>query len=252
MKRIFLIAGLIIVLIGILMFILSDSGLVNYLNPKDDSTATTTNKAGPISYDFSSSTPKDKLTIDKKLETRALNIINQTPGNKEIEKLYLSIKNDISNLNNWIQLGILKEEIKDYEGARQVLEFASQLNPKNFISYQNLGDLYGFYLKDPIKAEQNYLKSIENDLTNIDAYLNLSDVYWSGAKEERAKIEGLLLRGIQVNLGDNQMPLMGRLSRYYEEIGDIKNAIVYYEKIYTAHPENKAIKDEIDRLKSLQ
>ena len=127
------------------------------------------------------------------------------------------------------------------------------VRPKNSLSFHNLGDLYGFYLKDSSKSELNYLQSIRNDPMNVDAYLNLTDLYWySGGEEGKKAIPEFLLHAIKNNANsESKLPLVGRLAKYYEDIKDFPNAIKYYQQILDADPGNSAIHEEIERLRRM-
>ena len=191
--------------------------------------------------DNASSSTEVKLTpLNSELEKKVITIIDRpfTPGislsseekldlEKKINDVYSSIKVNYDSLNDWIYLGQLRKAIGDYVGARDAWEFASLVRPKNSLSFHNLGDLYGFYLKDSSKSELNYLQSIRNDPMNVDAYLNLTDLYWySGGEEGKKAIPEFLLNAIKNNANsEGKLPLIGRLAKYYEEIKDILNVI---------------------------
>jgi tetratricopeptide (TPR) repeat protein len=167
---------------------------------------------------------------------------------KQIRENIESLREGYDNLISWISLGQLRKVIGDYEGARDAWEFASLIRPENSLSFHNLGDLYGSYLKDMPKAELNYLVSLKNDPANVNAYLNLADLYWYEGEKE--KIPNLLSRGIRDNAKtEDKLPLLARLAKYYAESGDKENAIKYYQEIITLDPENAAvIQKEIDQL----
>ena len=76
------------------------------------------------------------------------------------------------------------------------------IRPDDFVAYHNLGDLYGFYVKDYPKSEDNYLKSIKNNPANIQAYLDLAVIYGSVYKEKAGQVESILLRGLEANPGN--------------------------------------------------
>lgn len=168
---------------------------------------------------------------------------------KQMKENTEALRGNYDNLIPWISLGQLRKVIGDYEGARDMWEFASLIRPENSLSFHNLGDLYGSYIKDFPKAEANYLVSIENDHTNVNAYLNLADLYWY--EGDKGKIPDLLLGGVRANAKtEDKLPLLARLAKYYAESGDRQNAIKYYQEIIILDPSNAAvINEEIERLR---
>jgi len=116
----------------------------------------------------------------------------------KIQDLSSHLKKDNDNLENWLVLGVYRKMIGDYEGAKEVWEYASAIRPQNSISFNNLGELYAYYLKDNAKAEKNYKKAIENDPSAIYIYRNFFDFYRYFAKDT-AKARTILEQGIAAN-----------------------------------------------------
>ena len=116
----------------------------------------------------------------------------------EIQMLSNGLKKDSDSLEGWLQIGLLKKLIGDYEGAKSAWEFAAVIRPKSHIPFHNLGFLYWQYLKDFSSSEQNYLKAIENNSEDIGAYVDLSNVYYFDLKNNK-KAEGILLKGLEKN-----------------------------------------------------
>jgi len=116
----------------------------------------------------------------------------------KIQDLSSQLKKDSDNLENWLVLGVYRKMIGDYEGAKEVWEYASVIRPQNSISFNNLGELYAYYLKDNAKAEENYKKAIENDPSAIYIYRNFFDFYRYFAKDT-AKARAILEQGIAAN-----------------------------------------------------
>jgi len=115
-----------------------------------------------------------------------------------IQDLSSQLKKDSDNLENWLVLGVYRKMIGDYEGAKELWEYAGAIRPQNSISFNNLGELYAYYLKDNAKAEENYKKAIENDPSAIYIYRNFFDFYRYFAKDT-AKARAILEQGIAAN-----------------------------------------------------
>ena len=114
---------------------------------------------------------------------------------KEISDL---IREDYNVTYPWYDLGSYRRVIGDFEGAAEAWNFVPLIRPKDFVAYHNLGDLYGFYVKDYPKSEENYLKSIKNNPQNIQAYLDLAIIY-GVYKEKSDQAESILLQGLKAN-----------------------------------------------------
>ena len=116
----------------------------------------------------------------------------------KIQDLSSQLKKDSDNLGNWLVLGVYRKTIGDYEGAKEVWEYAGAIRPQNSVSFNNLGELYAYYLKDNAKAEKNYTKAIENDPSAIYIYRNFFDFYRYVVKD-LTKAKALLEKGITAN-----------------------------------------------------
>jgi len=132
-----------------------------------------------------------KITADMNEEAKRI-------ATDKIQDLSSHLKKDNDNLENWLVLGVYRKTIGDYEGAKEVWEYASVIRPQNSISFNNLGELYAYYLKDNAKAEENYKKAIVNDPSAIYIYRNFFDFYRYFAKDT-AKARAILEQGIAAN-----------------------------------------------------
>lgn len=128
---------------------------------------------------------------------------------KEVSDL---IRIDYDMIYAWYDLGAYRRVIGDFDGAAEAWTFGALIRPKGFISYHNLGDLYGFYVKDYPKSEENYFKSIQNNPQNVQGYLDLATIYESVYKEKANQVESILLRGLEANPGN--IGLQSFLDRY--------------------------------------
>lgn len=125
----------------------------------------------------------------------------------KISAIINALKSDPNSFNNWIDLGLYRKLLEDYEGARQAWEYASILRPQSPASFSNLGILYGYYLKDAPKAENNFLKAIENDPKDINFYFQTYDFYKDVMKDPiRAK--AIIETGLKNNPEDKDLESM--------------------------------------------
>lgn len=107
-----------------------------------------------------------------------------------------ALKVDSNRFNEWLDLGMLRKSIEDYEGAREAWEYASAIRPGNSLSFVNLGMLYGYYLREPLKAEANLLHAIENEPRFLDFYARMADFYIEVMKD-KGKAADFLDRAIE-------------------------------------------------------
>ncbi|MEW5907575.1 MAG: hypothetical protein AB1643_00085 [Patescibacteria group bacterium] len=131
---------------------------------------------------------------------------------KKIEELSSKLKENPNLLDLWLDLGIYRKIIGDYEGAVEAWEYVSVVSPKNSTSFHNLGDLYAFYLKDYQKAEKNFLIAIENNPSQIFSYRSLYELYRYAMKDDE-KAKEILKKGIEIN-PDTSQDLKNLLDRF--------------------------------------
>jgi tetratricopeptide (TPR) repeat protein len=114
-----------------------------------------------------------------------------------ILKLREKIKANPLVAENWVIIGIYYKTIGDYDSVVAVWEYAKALDPQNFVPFNNLGDLYGYYLKDPKRAEENFTKALELAPGNQVLLRSVYDFYRFIMKDE-AKANAILKRGEQL------------------------------------------------------
>lgn len=151
-----------------------------------------------------------------------------------------------AGVGDWIAVGVIKKFFNDYEGARDVWEYAGVLYPDNALSFANLGNLYAFYLHDNPKAEFNFRKAINSDPYQPGYYLNFADFYKTVYVVKKTEAPKVLLGGISTIKDIN---LMLALASYYRDESDKTNAIKYYQEVLKLSPNQAGIVEEIDRLK---
>ncbi len=124
---------------------------------------------------------------------------------KQVKDLSENLKKDSSYLEGWVELGLLRKLLGDYEGARDAWEYAAFLSPTFYVPFHNLGFLYWQYLKDFKESEENYLEAIKNEPKDIQAYADLSDLYYFSLGDANTAKE-ILNKGIKINKSDLVLP----------------------------------------------
>lgn len=226
------------------------------LMPDSQGTSTISN----ISNDTGKAEPPAQ---DNSIESKALKIISKPivfgEGLSDSEKQKIeakikgltdSIKQNYNYLTVWLDLGNYRKEAGDYNGAIEAWKFAILIRPDDFIAYNNLGELYGFVLKNYQKAEEYFLKSIKKNSQNINAYIQLVTIYTNYLKDKYNQIENLLLQGIKDVASPTNYNLKIALGDFYKTIGKKDEAIKYYEEALKINPNNPFLLQEADRLKS--
>lgn len=148
-----------------------------------------------------------------------------------IKRLADILKSDSSQFDAWLDLGSYRKQSGDYEGAREAWEYAAVLAPESYVPWNNLGDLYGSYLKDYPKAEQNFKKAIVLKPDYIGGYRALYELYYYSYKEKANLAPQILKEGLSKN--PKSTDLMILLAQYYKETGDKDTARTYYQKALT-------------------
>ncbi len=122
----------------------------------------------------------------------------------EINKFVGILKKDPTNFESWIDLGIYRKLIEDYEGAKEAWQFASILRPNSALPVSNLGNLYGYYLKDKTKAEEYYLNSLTIE-PNVGFWYYQAYVFYREVMQDESKAREIIERGVKNNPGDEDL-----------------------------------------------
>ena len=198
-------------------------------------TATTT----PIAIDLNAtSTTQNGYTIERVIDTPvqpSYPSLNRplspqaTPAQiKAVSTALDALKKNPNLFEQWMQLGLLRFILKDYEGAAQVWEYAGKNNVPG--AYENLGNLYANNIKDPAKAELNYKKALSSDPTNPGYYRVLAEFYQSIGKNTEA--EATLRAGIKAV--PKAFDLSVLLARHLRATGNILESNNIYDAAATS------------------
>lgn len=164
-----------------------------------------------------------------------------------LDELGRAVKADPSFFKGWIDLGLFKKTIGDFEGARDAWEYAGVIQPLNSISFSNLGELYWRYLHLYPESEKNFETAIRHKPDDIQNYVSLAELYHYSFTEKFDEADDVLLRGLSLNPGDDW--LTRRLAYLYEQRGEIVKAIEWWEKVLAQNPEDEGVKQRIEKLK---
>ena len=146
----------------------------------------------------------------------------------KIAELVEKLKNDPSDFYSWIALGIRAKTLEDYEKTVEFWKYAIRLSPDNKVSYNNLGDLYHYFIRDFKKSEEYFLEALEVDPNYVFTYRGLHELYKYSYKQDTDEAANILLRGLIIF--PNEINLLVPLADYYKEKGNNEEAIEYYDK----------------------
>jgi tetratricopeptide (TPR) repeat protein len=169
---------------------------------------------------------------------------------KEIEEISGMLKDNYNYLQAWLQLGLLRKLIGDYEGAKQAWEFAALLRPNEYLPYNNLGVLYWQHFKDYPEAEKSFLTALEKQPDSLMVFQNLHELYRFSYKEKSHLADDILLRGIEAN--PKSVELLVLLGGYYRDTGDKQKAKEYFAKALALDPSNISAQEGLNSLFELK
>lgn len=128
----------------------------------------------------------------------------------------------------WVDLGTLRKEVGDYQGAASAWTYLTQVYPSNATAYANLGDLYANFLQEYPQAEANWLEAIKLNPNDTNPYKDLFTLYTTTSYHPSANSAvNILKQGIAANPNAVDMQVM--LARYYKSQGDTTDAEAEYQ-----------------------
>jgi len=160
---------------------------------------------------------------------------------------------DSFNFSSLNSIGMIKKELYDFEGARDVWEYVSYMSPENSLSFFHLGNLYMEDLKDNQKAEENFLIALENsenERGNEQYYRAVTTFYTYYYTEKKQQVEKILLDVLKTELYKESFDVMTLLATYYGNNNQKEKAIEYWQKALALDPGNEAVIGEIERIKN--
>lgn len=123
---------------------------------------------------------------------------------KKIEDIVTSLKKNPDNFDKWIELGIYRKLIEDYVGAEESWKNASTLRPNSALPLSNLGNLYGYYIKNNEIAERYYLASIKTEPESGFWYYQ-AFLFYKEVMNDSAKAKNIIAEGVKNNPYDEDL-----------------------------------------------
>ena len=128
-----------------------------------------------------------------------LNANQQAAYQSQFTVVQTTLASNSTDYSSWLELGILREDTGDYQGAAVDWKYVTKLYPSDPTAYANLGDLYANYLKQPAQGETYYKQAIALDPTKEETfYQNLAQIYI--AQGDTADAKATLQQGINAKV----------------------------------------------------
>jgi len=182
------------------------------------------------------------------LETMTEDILEKSL--EDLNHQYAKIQKDSYVYIRWINIGILKKRLNDFEGTEEAWQTAISYNPDQSLAFGNLADLYLFNLQEYEKAEEYYLKVLNMRSDNYTYYIGLVSLYRYNMIEKANLIEDIIIQGAEINPGEAENYYM-YLANYFNygpdnHGGDNKEKAKYYtQKTLEINP---GLRDQLPNL----
>jgi len=150
----------------------------------------------------------------------------------------------------YINIGLIKKRLSDYQGAEKAWLGAIEYNPEQSLAFGNLADLYLYQLKDYPKAEEYYRKVLTMNPNHFEYYLGLISLYRYNLTEKKDMVESLMNDGAAINTAEAENYYL-YLANYFAEGpenyggNDLTKAKYYTQKTLEL---NSDLKDQLPDL----
>jgi tetratricopeptide (TPR) repeat protein len=166
----------------------------------------------------------------------------------EIERLNSELEKYPNDYETLLKIGNIYMMLEEYEKAENVFLQAAEAEPSYGPAYANLGELYGSFWEEKLKAVEYYKKAIELTPWRSQYYRSLADLYRSDFPEKEGEIEPLMLTGAEKY--PQNMDFYTYLASYFRQKSDLSKAIYYLKAALKIEPDNETLKQELTELES--
>lgn len=129
---------------------------------------------------------------------------NQLAVTEKMRNLQEAVKKNPADVTSWIEIGLYWKLLENYAKAESAWLYATKLTPGDYVTLGNLGVLYTYYVHDYVKAEEYFLKALEQGPEQTYLYFQMSDFY-RDAYGNLSKAKNIVDRGILSNPKDKQL-----------------------------------------------
>jgi len=167
----------------------------------------------------------------------------------EVERLNSELEKFPNNYETFLKIGNIYMMLEEYEKAEIVFLQAVEAEPNYAPAYANLGELYGSFGEEKLKAVEYYKKAIELTPWRSQYYRSLADLYRSDFPEKENEIEPLMLNGAE-KYPENK-DFYTYLASYFRQKNNLGKAIYYLEAALKIEPDNEILKQELAELQGI-
>lgn len=167
----------------------------------------------------------------------------------ELDRLNSLLENNPNDYSTLLKIGNIYMMIEEYEKAEAAFLGIIEIEPNFALAYANLGELYGSFWQEKLKALGYYEKAIELNPWRSQYYRSLADLYRSDFPEKKSEIEPLMLKGIK-EYPDN-VDFYTYLVSYFRQEDNIPKAINYLKQVLEIEPDNAFLKQELIELENI-
>ena len=164
--------------------------------------ASTTNTGGyTITPIYATTTPAPQTPNYKMPLTFSsdINADQKAAYQSQFAVVQTTLASNSTDYSSWLELGILREDTGDYQGAAADWKYVTKLYPTDPTAYADLGALYASYLNQPTQGEAYYKQAIALDPTKEETfYQNLAQIYI--AQGDTADAKAVLQQGINAKV----------------------------------------------------
>ncbi len=139
--------------------------------------------------------------------------------------------------------GVILCDQRQYQKAEQQFQAALKINPRDFMSYLGLGNVY-YQMQEFARAINNYKRSLAINPYFYKAYFNLGIVYKEMGKSQEAEEEFKKV----LRLCPEDCAARYNLAKIYQERGLLEEAQEEYEQALRLHPGHPEILQAIEEL----
>ena len=144
-------------------------------------------------------------TLDRPIvDPRNVSLESFKKNEASVSAIISSLKEKPESFDQWMELGTYRKIFVDYTGAKEAWENALILKPKNPLALSNLGNLYGYYIKDNVKAEEYYLASIKSDPTSGFWYYQ-AFLFYTEVMNDKVSAKNIVSEGLKNNPNDLEL-----------------------------------------------